>query len=248
MNLDEQLKRWTEDNPIPIRDAALSRTIRASKAAFWQGEEQCRISWWDFVCQQAGYIRKEWWGLQSCLLLLLWLLLRWAESDSYDRRCMGILAPVFIILTLPELWKNDNCRSIEVEGAALFPLRSIVAARMLLFGMVDLALLTFFFTVSTLTLGLSIQELIVDFLLPLLMTCCICVRMLYMGRNAGMIPSLFACLFWLSQWTLVVLREEIYSRLSLPVWMGAAALSLFYLCFCTLRWWQNREQQVQFNV
>ena len=249
MNLDEQLNALAgETNPVSVNEKALYRTVRASKAAFWKGEAERNVSWWEFLYQQAFYVRKIWWILQAGVLLSLWLFLRLSESDYYTGRCMGVLAPVFVILILPELWKNDTSRSLEVECTALFSLRKIVAARMMLFGMVDLVLLTVFFAVSAVSLGLSAMELIVQFLLPMLVTCCICFRMFGRHRSGGMFPSLAACLFWLAIWTLVVLREDIYRTVSAPVWMGAAALSLLYLCYCVARVWRETEINYQYNL
>ena len=62
---------------------------------------------------------------------------------------MGILAPSFVILILPELWKNRSNGAMEVEGATFFSIKNIYAARMLLFGMVDVCLLSVFLITST---------------------------------------------------------------------------------------------------
>lgn len=247
VNLDEQLNTLAnETDPVSVNEKALSHTIRVSKAAFWKGEAEQDVTWWEFLYQQSFYVKKIWWLLQAGVLLFLWLFLKLSEGDYYTGRCMGVLSPVFVILILPELWKNDTSRSLEVESAALFSLRKIVAARMVLFGMVDLVLLTVFLTVSTVSLGLSSMELIVEFLLPMLVTCCICFHMF--GSHRGIAPSLFACLFWLSVWTLVVLREDVYCAVSTPVWIGAVVLSILYLCYCVARMWRDAEYYYQYNL
>lgn len=63
---------------------------------------------------------------------------------------MGTLAPLFVVLVLPELWKNRSSGALEIECTAYYSLRQIYAARMVLFGLVDLALLTLFFSAALL--------------------------------------------------------------------------------------------------
>ncbi len=247
MTLDERLNTFAKEaHSAAVNEKALTHTIRAAQKAFWKSEAEGSITWWEFLYQQSFYVKKIWWGLQAGVLLFLWLFLKLSESDYYTGRCMGVLSPVFVILILPELWKNDTSRSLEVECAALFSLRKIVAARMVLFGMVDLVLLTVFLTVSAVSLGLSTMELIVQFLLPMLVTCCICFHMF--GSHRGIVPSLIACLFWLSVWTLVVLREDVYCAVSTPVWIGAVVLSILYLCYCVARMWRDAEYHYQYNL
>ena len=77
---------------------------------------------------------------KGAVLLILWMTMFLSDSSIYTRRCMGILAPSFVILILPELWKNRSNGAMEVEGATFFSIKNIYAARMLLFGMVDVCL------------------------------------------------------------------------------------------------------------
>lgn len=76
----------------------------------------------EFLIQQGAYIRKRWWFLQFLTLILLWWIMYSAEGNYYVERSMGVFAPVFVILLIPEFWKNRSSGSEEVEGAAfLFP-------------------------------------------------------------------------------------------------------------------------------
>lgn len=248
MNLDERLEIFAEKSKRESIDTnALAATIRASKEAFRKAEAEQILSWHEFLYLQMLYVKKLWWVLQAGVLLLLWLFLNLSESDYYTRRCLGLTAPVFVILILPELWKNDTNRSFEVESAALFNLQKIVAARILLFSMVDLVLLTAFFTVSVTFLGISFMDLIVQFLIPMLVTCCICLRMFGGKCNRSLLPPVAACLFWLAVWTQVVLREDVYCKISVPVWMGVLTLSLCCLCYCAARMLKNVEFNYSYN-
>lgn len=243
MNLKKAICSYVkETDSIKVDDKALDRVIQKSKEAFWIGESERYISWPEFLYQQMFYIKKIWWLLQAGLMALLWLLLKFIVSGMYVERCMGITAPVFIIMILPELWKNDTSQSLEIEGAALFPLRKIVAARMILFGMVDSCLLTIFIVLGITSTNVSALEMLIQFVLPMVVTTCICLR-LFSGRYCrGVFPAVTASLFWLTVWTLIVLRDDIYSMISMPVWIGTLILTLFYLCYCVYRILRDTEQ------
>ena len=245
MTLEEKLFSFTAAELADhVNEDNLSKTIQKSKEAFWKAEAARSLTWFEFIYQQSFYIRKIWWILQAGILLFLWALLCMADSDYETRRCIGILAPLFVILILPELWKNETSHSQEVECTALYSLRKIVAARMILFGMVDLLLLTAFLSVSLVFLGFSAMQMIIQFLLPLLVTCCICLRT-FGSRIGGIIPSLASCLIWSAVWTLILMRDEIYCVITAPIWMTALVVTVLYLCYCVMRVWRDMEPAYQ---
>ena len=102
----------------------LQKVIQSSKEAFYVNEQNDILTGPEFLYQQAGYIRKRWWVLQGILLMSIWALLKYAVMGNYYvQRCMGIAAPVFVLLLLPELWKNRTYNAMEVEGTSYFSLR-----------------------------------------------------------------------------------------------------------------------------
>ena len=100
---------------IPCDETALQKTIDVSKAAFVAGEAEQTLSSAEFLYQQSKYIRKFWWVAQALLLIAVCLLMQRSESDFYTRRALGVAAPLFVILILPELWKNRTFDAMEVE-------------------------------------------------------------------------------------------------------------------------------------
>ena len=101
---------------IPYDESKIQKTIAVSKAAFVAGESEQTVSHAEFLYQQSKYIRKFWWLSQALLLLAVCVLLHQAQSDFYVRRSLGVAAPLFVILILPELWKNSGNDAMEVEG------------------------------------------------------------------------------------------------------------------------------------
>lgn len=238
MTVEKLLKAYGETHrERPADEEKLRVTVEASKEAFRKGEAEGEISWLEFLYQQAAYIRKRWWAAQGCVLGALWIALFFSHSGIYARRCMGILTPCFVILLLPEFWKNRSSNAMEVESAAYFPLRKIYAARLILFGMADMCFLSVFGIVSAFTIRMTVMDFLIQFILPFNVTCCICFLTLQSRRNFGIDSSLTLCMGWVMVWVFAVLNESIYARISLPVWIAAIAGSSVCFCYSILRMW-----------
>lgn len=214
---------------VPYDEAKIQETIEISKAAFIAGESECPMSNMEFLYQQSRYIKKYWWLLQAVLLLSLCLLLQWSDSDLYTRRSLGVAAPLFVILILSELWKNRSCDAMEVEGTTLYTIRQVYAARLTLFAGVDLLLLTAFFLCASFFARVTVWELLIQFVLPFNVACCICFQSLYSSRNGSEVFSILLCSIWTGLWMLVISSDAVYNAISVPIWIGLLAASFAYL-------------------
>lgn len=214
------------------RDEGLQETISRAKTAFAECEAAASLSSREFLWQQGRYIRKRWWALQAGVLFLLGCVLQFTGQSVYTRRCLAVAAALFAVLILPELWKNRNAGAMEVECAAYYSLRQIYGARVLLFGMVDLLLMSGF-ALAMVTAGRLVwEEMLIQFLLPFTVSCCICFRCLYSRRSGSEVFALFLCTAWTAVWLEIVLQERVYEAVSRPVWLGLLALAVLYLTYC----------------
>ena len=248
LHYDEKLHAYAKNQKYRnIYEKKLQQTIIKSKEAYWDGEIERNMSWLEFLYQQASYIQKHWWFAQGAVLLILWMTMFLSDSSIYTRRCMGILAPSFVILILPELWKNRSNGAMEVEGATFFSIKKIYAARMLLFGMVDVCLLSVFLITSTFVLQIAFMDILIQFILPMNVTCCICFRLLCSKGDDYVSSTLFSCLIWIAVWTLVVLKDSIYEHISTSIWCGMMILSVLYLCYSIWRVWKCSERYYESN-
>lgn len=227
---DDALRRAFVGREVPD-ESRLQATVGASVCAYRVHEARLPLRGWEFLLQQARYVRKRWWLLQGAVLAVLWLVLRTQLRADYVRRCVGVLAPTFGMLALPELWKNRICGALEVECASRFALRQVYAARLLLFGLVDMLWLSLFFAAVSLGARLELGMLILQFMVPLNVTCCICFGTLSCRRFGSEGLALGLCCAWIAAWVLVVLDQGIYERLSVPAWCALLALS----ALCLLR-------------
>lgn len=44
-----------------------------------------------------------------------------ADDDFYIQRSLGVIASLFVILVIPEFWKNCSNKSMEIEAVSYFP-------------------------------------------------------------------------------------------------------------------------------
>jgi hypothetical protein len=93
------------------------------------------------------------------------------------------MATIFAVLIIPEMWKNRRFSTVEIEKTTFYSLRQIMAARMLLFGIVDVAMMTIFLGIVSNTIQIEVYKIIIDFLIPFNVSCCICFRLLYSKRH-----------------------------------------------------------------
>lgn len=228
-------KQLGAKNKIKYKEEKLQETIRRSKIAFSENEATDYSSYAEFLYQQSKYIQKRWWVLQGLILLFLWILLQVTESNRYIQRGMGVAASLFAILILPELWKNRNSKALEIESVSFYSLRQIYSARILAFAFVDCLLLGLFALPVLMTGKLPAVELMIQFFLPFIVSCCICFRVLLSNRFGSEVFALFLCVLWCAVWLQIILNEKIYGWISLPAWFCITGVAIFYLGYCVFR-------------
>ena len=230
---------------IPVSEEKVMETIAVSKAAYLSGESERTLSHGEFLLLQCKLIQKRWWFLQGLLLAFVCLFLCHMETDYLIRRALGLAGPLFVILILPELWKNRSSDAMEVECTTYYTIRSIYAARLTLFAGVDFLLLSAFFTAASLMARITLWEMMIQFILPFNVTCCICFRTLYAKRIRSEALAMLLCILWTSFWAMLIMSNAVYSLISVPIWIAALAASVVGMC-CTLcrgkeKWQQTLE-------
>lgn len=192
-----------------VRESAVQNVMEQC-AGIMSRQDDRRASYFEFLYEQFKFIRKRWWALQGGSLLLLWMLLAdYGEGANADR-VLGALSVI----------------------SSYYSLRQICSARILMFAAVDLTMITIFFAVSFSTLQISAYRIVIDFLVPFNISCCICFRLLYSKWQELEYIAVFlstACIF---AWSMIVSTDFIYERISMTVWIGLLLLSFIYLIYC----------------
>ena len=219
-----------------IREEAGACTIKVCQDILTEQAlqmESKKTSYFEFLYEQSRFIKKRWWVLQGGVLLYLWL---WLSNNANDMketmRLMGIFATMFVILIVPEVWKNRRNGAVEVEQASYYTLRRICAARVLLFAAVDFLIVMIFLAVAYRTTALTLNNLVVNFLLPVNVSCCICFRVLYSRWERSEYVAVLLCLLWVAVWTMIVVNDAVYQRIASPVWKAMLLLTFVYVVYC----------------
>lgn len=230
MDLEEQLMLYKQMTQTEPDKQKMQETARRAKQAFYMAEQEEMLAYHEFLWAQFKIIQKRWWMLQFLLLCAAGKVFTSSYEESFIWRGMGIMAVLFVILIIPELWKNRTYRSMEIEEASFYSLKQIYAARMVLFGAVDMLLLTAFCGTMTLGLHLKFMQLLVQFLLPMLVTACICFGTLCSRRNVNESSAMVLCILWSMLWLALTLNEKVYGMVTMPVWLLLTGCTLVFLC------------------
>ena len=235
MNYERKLNDYKETMKIIPDEQRIEETIKKSIEVFCSVEQERLLNYWEFLWGQFKLIQKRWWVIQFILLFALWLSLPSMETVQLMQRVMGIMASLFVILIIPELWKNQTYHSMEIEATSYYSLRQIYAARMLLFGVVDIVLITLFCGMSSVVWNVTFSQLIVQFILPMVVTSCICFGILCSKYPFGETFAVIMCILWSAVWVLIVLDETMYALVMFPIWLIILGIGLVFLVFTIYR-------------
>lgn len=235
MNVKKQLKNYKEMETIIPNEEKINSVIIKSKEAFYLGQKQNIMSYHEFLWNQLRFIQKRWWGLQFLLLIGIWGFMTLTEEPIRIRKMLGVCSVLFVILIIPELWKNRTYHSMEIESSSYYSLRQIYAARMMMFAIVDVILISIFCCVTSNAFQLSIMDLMVQWFLPMSVTACICFQVLCSKWHLNEVVAIGFCIIWSGVWIIVLLDKTIYLSITLPIWMIMLSISLAYLCVVVYR-------------
>lgn len=235
MNLEKILKDYKETVKVIPDEQNIKKTVRQSIDVYCSVEQERLLTYWEFLWAQLRLIRKRWWLFQILLLFLLWAVLPSVQGEQFMQRIFGVVASLFIILIVPELWKSQTYQSMEIEAASYYSLRQIYAARMLLFGIVDIVLITSFCGLSTITMNILLSQLLVQFIFPMVVTTAICFGILCSRFSFSETTAVMMCIAWSIIWLTVVLNEKIYAAITFPLWLAFLGIALVFLAFTIYR-------------
>lgn len=248
MDLEKKLNSYKDSMKIIPNEQSIQETIKRSIDEFCLAEQDRLLTYWEFLWRQLRLIRKRWWLFQFLLLFALWLALPSLHGEYLMQRTLGIMASLFVILVIPELWKNQTYRSMEIEATAYYSLRQIYAARMLLFGIVDIAFITLFCGLSFVVWNIAFSQLLVQFILPMVMTSCICFGVLCNKYPFNETSAVMMCIIWSAVWLLVVLNEKVYVAITFPLWLTFLGIALAFFGFAIYRTIYNCNNYWEVNV
>lgn len=195
MNLEKMMETYKRENSVTPREEKILETIQKSKEIVMEVQSENTMSYTEFLFSQFRLIRKRWWMLQAMLLVLVFLIMPSLKDTTYFMRMLGVASVFFIVMIIPEFWRNKESNSCQIEVTCLFSLRQIYSARIFLIGIVDIVMLTIFLTVACINMKMQFTDLLVQFLFPMVIAAGICFAML----NCSLLneaTSIVGCFLW----------------------------------------------------
>ena len=179
------------------------------------------------------------------ILLSLWIVLSTMQNEVYTKKSMGAASSLFVILMIPELWKNRSCGCMEIEAASYYSLRQVYAARMWLFGITDILLITLFLRTASVRLHFELWELMIQFLFPLCVTAGICFGILCSRHMFSETTAMILCIIWSMAWLFLILDENIYAEITIPVWCALLGLAMLFAAASVYRFLRNCNEYLE---
>lgn len=235
MNVDDKKKENIKRKAEILDEVKIQKTIEASKERFLLVEGAKTLSYHSFFYIQFKLIQKKWWFFQICILVTLWSILLLIDDVLYAYRSMGVGATLFIILIIPELWKNRTNQCMEIESTTYYSLRQVYAARMMIFGIIDILFLTVFCGITSISIKISLVELLVQFIFPVMITACICFGVLGSRYCFSEMVAIVMCIVWSTVWWCIILDDFIYDIIAIPIWIMLLGIAVLFLSFMVYR-------------
>lgn len=234
-DLEKALLMYKERNRSEAREEKILETIRKSKELFFLKEQQHPVSYFEFMFAQFHFIRKRWWVLQTFMLAIVSFLLPDIKDEVSLLRILSVIGVLFVVFMIPEFFRNKHYDCIQVEGTCLYSLRQIYSARMIWFGMMDMLLLICFCAVLRGNSCFAAEELMVQFLFPMLVAACICFGLLGSHTRSNEAAAIMSCFLWNAIWCFLIVNETVYQAITFPVWCVLFAFFLMLLAGAVYR-------------
>lgn len=232
MKLEERLKLYQCEKQREIEAQGGGKTdqcIRRVTDVFLREEEKKRLSYFEFLWLQSSFVQKKWWLLQAVFMLVVWIGLTLSGSTELIKKGLGVFGSLFVVMIIPELWKNKTNCAMEVEDSCFYTMRQIYSARLLLFLLVDTVIISCFCVSGVLAWKLAIRDLMIHFMLPMTVTGGICFGTLCSKHIAQEGIAVILCFLWSGVWSFIVMNHNLYQSVDDTVWFCVLFLSVLYL-------------------
>lgn len=221
---------------IPAYDEEkMLNTIKAAKKEYQKQMLLKPMSGFEFLFQQMLFLNKRYWLTQLIVFFVSAFSLGFMNLNSGigENKMVycAVFAPLLIIFSIPELWKNISANAYEVENTTYYDLRKVYLSRLILVGMFDLIIATLLTGIIAHTNGFSAYTAIIYFFVPFNLNCCICFFVLCSTKMRSELIALSSCLIGAFFWYLLVRDYHVYELLGIKTWYLLLILSFVYLVF-----------------
>lgn len=223
------LRNFSKQNLVAPSKEAIDNTVYKVNEIIQYDVRMSRINFFEFLTIQIRLMKKRWWILQSIVLFCASQWIVASENTNYSYRGLSILASLFVIFIIPELWKNVECKSIEIEMCSLFDLKRVYAAKLIACGLIDTFLLTLFCVIVTSMYDIMISDILKQFVFPIVISSTVCLMSFSNRKKYSEYITMVGCIFSNLIWIIIIMNEKFYSKLTPLIW-----IILFSICICLI--------------
>lgn len=251
--IEEKLIAFGKQNAEIANEYLIEKTVQKCITAVSAIEEEAILSYVEFFWVQVKLIQKRWWVFQGIILIVAGLLLEFSDASEHMQRGMSVAAALFVILILPEIWKNRETNSMEIEESSFYSLKQIYSVKILAFGLVDICMLTMFCFVITSTQHVPVYSLLTQLVFPLMVATGICFAILSSKKHFGEIVAIFTCIIVNGLWAVMITNGNIYDKITPILWnilFGISGLFVVISICKTIyncdKYWEGNDHGVSF--
>lgn len=234
--------------PEPSSSHAEQRAYQAIVAL-----PRCHQKRGHFILSQVGFIRKRTWALQLLLFIafITWISRQGAILAENGAICIlcACMAPLLVLINVGDFARIYHGGMLEVELATRYSLPKVIAARMLIFGIVDMLLLVAEAAVGAQVSQTALTVLLLYCLTPFCFVCVICMELLRRMNPTQFTQAILVSIgilvlfliFPMGRWQTQGTHwlSKIYSAEGRRYWIGILAGSILILCWQFVRF--NKE-------
>lgn len=248
MKLDDRLEMYQSEVRKEIENQAewkIEKCIKNATETYVLEEEKKHLSYYEFLWIQSAFIQKKWWILQAVFMLVVWIGLTILGSPEVTKRGLGVSGTLFIIMMIPEVWKNEMNTATEIEGSCFYTLRQIYSARLLLFFMVDTVILSIFCISGFWAWNMEVKDMMIHCMIPMTVTAGICFGTFCSKHFAHEGIAIIFCFLWSGVWSIIVMNHKLYMCIDDSVWITVLILSVLYLAYSVYRVVQGSGKRLE---
>ena len=219
--------------PPPPDPGAASRT-----AALLGTLPPPRPAGWRFLAVQAGFIRKGMWAAQFAVLACVLALALLDRPTARQYALWAAAAPLLLVANVQDLARVYHQGMLELELATRYSLPKVTAARLLIFGLCDAALLALLAATGAAATRTALGVVLLYCLTPFCAVSALCLALLGRLRPAAFARTALGTVA-AALGVLLLPLDRVIRLLYAPehrlFWAGALALSLLALAWQTRR-------------
>ena len=228
---------------LPDAGEGLSRLLRMAREETAGSQRRERLSFWRFFIIQGKYLGWKIWATQFCCLFFITALVprilgtNFLSIPAYTVKYLCAFSCFIFLSGVPFLGRAGRYKMYELESAAYFSPKRLLAVKLLWMGAGNVCMLAGLFIFMTRFASLESVRTAVCLVLPFLLTAAVCLYFLS-HMSADRFPA--ACALFCGT---VLYPEHVF-----PVGLLALAAGLALLCIYQLWFLLNRSDYEELQL